>query len=394
MQTLTKQDSSTNLENTSSIHKFREFFWVDQNINEDIIAKQKEIFWFSLFLLHSKSIYEALKIWFLNSRSVFESTKSILSIPHTYIFWWLALGFLLQLINAIYLFLPIFFMIVFFSIFPILRIIQQKVKLYKESRIFFNIDATQAENIKTEFLELVPFTPKEIIWKNKWWGTTNGNSTGGKLFFYLFSQPFIFGHLHLFAGIPNADLIIFDIALFLILFWVFEKWIFYWFVLYYSLYFYLFDKFPWFFSREDQERDFYMDLYESGNVLLNSLDRLEKDMTDAKNCIIQPTLGKNLTSTIQKIEELYYLIEKNNHLLEWKDIFQKFLISMLNEILTIYSYVFDFLTDHIHSIENNIDINGLDEVQRWYLLQIIKPILDNKKIQLQNMKEVLLSKRI
>ena len=134
--------------------------------------------------------------------------------------------------------------------------------------------------------------------------------------------------------------------------------------MYYSIYFYIFDRFPYFFSREDQERDFYMDLYESGSMLLNSLDKLESDMADAKNGIIQPTLGKNLTSTIQKIEELYDLIKKNDHLLEGKDIFQKFLISMLNEILTIYSYVFDFLTNRILSIENNIDINELDEVQR------------------------------
>jgi hypothetical protein len=33
-----------------------------------------------------------------------------------------------------------------------------------------------------------------------------------------------------------------------------------------------------------------MDLYESGNELLTSLDALERDMTDAKAGIIQPTL--------------------------------------------------------------------------------------------------------
>lgn len=55
-------------------------------------------------------------------------------------------------------------MIVLLSIFPIFRIIQEKVRLYKESRIFFNINAAQAEKIKTEFLELPPITPDLPKW--------------------------------------------------------------------------------------------------------------------------------------------------------------------------------------------------------------------------------------
>lgn len=379
---------------TSYIHDFREFFWVDENISKEIITRQNEIFGFSLFLLQSKSVYEALKIGFLNSRNIFEMTRSIFSIPHTYIFGGLALGFLLQAIQSIYLFLPIFITILFLSTIPIFRVIQQKVLLYKQSRIFFNIDIDQAEHIKNEFLKLAPYVPRKVIWKKKWWGEMDSNNTSWKVFMYLFSQPFIFGHLHLFAGIPFFDLIIFDFLIFCILFWIFEKLVFLGFVVFYSAYFYLFDHYPVFFSREDQERDFYMDLYRSGNQLLISIDDLEKDMTDAKSGIIPSTLWVNLSDTIREIESLYVLIDSHASFLEWKEKFQNFLIWLLNEILTIYSYVFDFLSERILSIESDIDITGMDEKQKTYLLKIVKPILDAKKNQLQTMKEALLNKRI
>lgn len=379
---------------TSYIYDFRELFWVDENISKDIITKQNEIFGFSLFLLQSKSIYEALKIGFLNSRNIFEMTRSIFSIPHTYIFGGLALGFFLQARWITYLFLPIFITILFLSTIPIFRVIHKKVLLYKQSRIFFNIEIEQAERIKKEFLKLAPYVPRKMLWNTKWWGNIDGNSTSWKAFMYMFSQPFIFGHLHLFAGIPFFDLIIFDFLIFCILFWIFEKWVFLGFVGFYSAYFYLFDHYPRFFSREDQERDFYMDLYRSGNQLLISIDALEKDMTDAKNGIIPSTLWVNLSDTIREIESLYDLIDSHASFLEWKEKFQKFLIGLLNEILTIYSYVFDFLSERILSIESDIDITGMDEKQKAYLLDIVKPILDAKKNQLQTMKEALLNKRI
>jgi hypothetical protein len=86
MQTLVRE--LTPHENTygTYIHKFQELFAVDEKIDDTIITRQKEVFGFSLFLLHSKSIFEALRIGFLNSRNVFERTKGALSIPHTYIF--------------------------------------------------------------------------------------------------------------------------------------------------------------------------------------------------------------------------------------------------------------------------------------------------------------------
>ena len=85
MQTLTREHPIST-EQGNYIHDFREIFAVDEQIDDDIIARQKKAFGFSLFLLHSKSIFEALRIGFLNSRNVFERTKGILSIPHTYIF--------------------------------------------------------------------------------------------------------------------------------------------------------------------------------------------------------------------------------------------------------------------------------------------------------------------
>ena len=150
----------------------------------------------------------------------------------------------------------------------------------------------------------------------------DSDSVGVKILVFFFSQPFIFGHLHLIAGFPIAELVIFDIALFFILFGVFEKLIFLGFAVFYSIYFYIFDNLPFLFSREDQERDFHMDLYESGNKLLISLDDLECDMTDAKNGTINSSLGKNLSTTITQIHSLYDLIEKKSYLLEGKSQFQ------------------------------------------------------------------------
>lgn len=205
------------------------------------------------------------------------------------------LGFLLQAIHATFLFLPIFFTLVILSLIPAFRIIREKIELYKKSRIFFNVDIATGRMIKQEFLELTPFVHKPMIWKSSNGGEMDGNSFGGKMFLFLFGQPFIFGHLHLFAGFSIPSLIIFDITLFFILFGIFERLIFIAFSVFYAIYFFLFDHLPFLFSREDQERDFYMDLYETGNELLTSLDRLEADMVEAKQGNITPTLGKNLT---------------------------------------------------------------------------------------------------
>lgn len=166
MQTLT-HDPSSDDRATSYIHDFRELFGVDEKIDDTIIAKQKEVFGFSLFLLHSKSIFEGLRIGFLNSRNVFERTKGILSIPHTYIFGGMALGFVLQVIHATFLFLPIFFTLVLLSLVPAFRIIREKMELYKKSRIFFDVDIETADMIKKEFLDLTPFQHKPMMLKSK-----------------------------------------------------------------------------------------------------------------------------------------------------------------------------------------------------------------------------------
>ncbi len=391
MQTFTREQQSGL---TTHIHDFRELFWTDENIDDDIIARQKQVFGFSLFLLHSKSVYDALKFGFLNSRNTFEQTKSILSIPHTYIFGGLFLGMLLTFLWLTWLFLPVFIGLVSFSIFPIFQIIRDKVELYKKSRIFFNIDKASADIVHKEFLELAPFNHKKMIWKKKWGWTMDGNSIWWKIFFYLFSQPFIFGHLHLFAGIPFLDLIIFDIIIWCILFGVFERLIFLGFAVYYSIYFYFFDKLPRYFSREDQERDLYMDIYRSGNKLIESINSLEIDTNLMLEWNISPTLSENFWSAIEQIGSLHILIENNAHLLEWKEKFQYFLISMINEIITIYASVFDIFMNRINSLETEVNQSHLTEEQRNYLINIIKPILTSKKLQLETVKAKILEKRI
>ncbi|MBX9809177.1 hypothetical protein K2X92_02185 [Candidatus Gracilibacteria bacterium] len=394
MQTLTHDSESQEVTQTKNIHDFRELFGADENIDDTIIARQQEVFGFSLFLLHSKSVYDALKFGFLNSRNTFEKTKSILSIPHTYIFGGLFLGMLLMSVGLTGLFLPIFIGLVLFSIFPIFQIIRSKVELYKQSRIFFNIDIASADTIRQEFLQLTPFKHKEMLWNKSGGGTVDGNSAIGKLGFYLFSQPFIFGHLHLFAGIPFFDLIIFDILIGCILFGIFEKFIFLAFVMYYTIYFYLFDKFPRFFSREDQERDLYMDIYRSGNKLIESINSLEKDTNLMFEGTISPTLSENFGSTMEQIGSLHTLIENNAHLLEGKEKFQQFLVNMINEIITMYVNVFDRLASKINAIESEFNESEISEEQRNYLINIIKPILTNRKQQLESVKTKILEKRM
>ena len=394
MQTLTHDSESQEVTQAKNIHDFRELFWADENIDDTIIARQKEVFGFSLFLLHSKSVYDALKFWFLNSRNTFEQTKSILSIPHTYIFGGLLLGMFLTFLGLTWLFLPIFIGLVLFSIFPIFRIIKSKVELYKKSRIFFNIDVASADTIRQEFLQLTPFKHKEMLWNKSWGWTVDGNSTMWKLWFFLFSQPFIFVHLHFFAGIPFLDLIIFDIIIWCILFGFFEKFIFLAFTVYYSIYFYLFDKTPRLFSREDQERDLYMDIYRSGDKLIESINSLEKDTHLMHEWTISPSLSKNFESTIEQIGSLNTLIEQRAYLLEWKEKFQQFLINLINEIITIYASVFDQFTSRITAIETEVDLSQMSEEQKNYLLNIIKPILTRRREQLDSMKTKILEKRI
>ncbi|MBP9779405.1 hypothetical protein KBD33_02140 [Candidatus Gracilibacteria bacterium] len=384
MQALTRTQEQPVTDNHSYIHNFREYFGKEKNITEKTLTKQKELFGFSFFLLHSLHVSDAVKIGFLNSYNSYIKLKRIwLIIPFAYIFGSLALGFLLQKFNALSLFLPIFFGLIGLSFLPaiILSIqsIQGKVKLYKESRIFFNLPIYYAHRIQQQLMITQPIIPIDKV---------------EQILMYLSSQPFIYGYLHQFADFPISELIIFDIVLFLLLFGILERGIFLFFRFFYSLYFTLLDHLPWFFSPKDQERDFYMDLYESGNELLTSLDALERDMTDAKNGVIQPTLGDSLTRTIEEIEDLYSLIDTHEHFLSGKDTFKQFLRGLLNEVLTIYAHVFDFLDERIKTLEKHIDIDGLSLEQRSNLLGIVKPLIENKKKQLAHVKSLILDKRI
>ena len=135
-----------------------------------------------------------------------------------------------------------------------------------------------------------------------------------------------------------------------------------------------------------------MDIYKFGNTLLVSMDALKNNMEGAKKGIIDRDLGKNLSTTIGGIEKLYTLVEQKSYLFDDKGVFQKFLVELLNEILVIYSQIFDFLANQILMIESNVEIIDLDETQKQYLLAIVKPILEHKKEQLQNIKELILSK--
>ena len=73
---------------------------------------------------------------------------------------------LLQVFQATFLFLPIFFTLVLLSLIPAFRIIREKMELYKKSRIFFNVDTLTGNMIKTEFFDLAPFVHKPIMWKS------------------------------------------------------------------------------------------------------------------------------------------------------------------------------------------------------------------------------------
>lgn len=387
MQTLTQSAALEETREWNYIHNFRELFWADKNIDDTIIAKQKEIFGFSLFLLHSKNIFEAVKIGILNSKNISRETEVGILFP--LIMWGILMPLfkiVLVIFNAAYLFFPIIFILLFLRFIPVFHIIHEKIKLYKKSRILFNIDFETGNRIKKEFLEINTSI-------NKW----GANNFWEEIIFFLITQPFILvfnSDVDPSARLSLSELIIFELLIFAIIFNIFKQFIFVASIGFYSIYFFLLDHIPFLFSREDQERDFYMDLYESGNQLLTSLDALEKDITDAKSGIIQPSLWKNLSQAIHEIEELYTLIDEHAQLLEGKEKFQQFLIGMLNEILTVYGYIFDFLSERILSIESGINLSELDEIQQNQLLQIVKPILENKKSQLQKMKEMILSKRI
>ena len=67
---------------------------------------------------------------------------------------------------------------------------------------------------------------------------------------------------------------------------------------------------------------------------------------------------------------------------------------MLNEIMTIYSYVFEFLEQKILDVEKGIDISELADTEKQRLLSVIKPILEKRKIDLQQMKERILQSKI
>ncbi len=378
------------IENHTHIQDFCDLFG-QEHPTEETIKRQHELWGFSLYLLHSQSLIEALKLWFLNSREVFDRTKGIFAIPHTYIFGSIALWFILQYFSATFLFLPIFFILIFIWFFPIIKIIREKMEQYMKSRVFFNYQLSESISIVKDFLEVQPYTPKKSMWGNKKRGYVfDGNSTWWKLFLFLISQPFIFFTYHILAG----SLIVFDIVLFCVLFGIIEKGLFLFGVVYYVIYFFLYDHMPFLFSRADRERNFYMDLHEHGIGLIGTMKSLEKDIKMALTWDITPTLGENLEKSIVQIQKLLKNIQTGEEFLKEKVKFQHFLIWVMNEILTTYAFIFENFAHRMEALEQNIDLERISPEKKEYLLTIIKPILDSKKVELKAMHAQILAKRI
>ena len=378
------------LRNQSYIEKFITLFSINWEDTINLLEEQKEIFWFNLFLLHNENIWNAIKIWIENSRATIEAQKSIFQIPHTYIFWWLFLGVILLAIWHTYLFLPIFFFILSFSVIKIIRIISEKISLLIKTRVFFNISLEEATKIRDDFFYIQPFKNKPQIWKSNTWKDLDWNSFMWKTFLFLFSQPFIFWHLHVFAGVPFKSLFIYDFFIFLIIYGLFEKIIMVIMIIYYKIYFNLLDKYPKYFWKENQKYDFFFDLYRWLIEIIKNINILKKDINDFKSWIINKGFWKWLSDSILSISELLNLMKINIEFMNDNIKFKSFLKNLINEIIQEYIGIFTYLEGKIATIKTG-DFSSSSE--RELVELIIKQNLSNKieqiniiKLRLNDMK--------
>ncbi len=66
----------------------------------------------------------------------------------------------------------------------------------------------------------------------------------------------------------------------------------------------------------------------------------------------------------------------------------------MNEILTTYAFIFENFAHRMEALEQNINLERISPEKKEYLLTIIKPILDSKKVELKAMHAQILAKRI
>ncbi len=370
----------------SYIQTFNECFWENTKINKNLLDTQKENLWFTLNVLNIANINNAIKIWINNSREMIDKHQSILSIPHTYIFGWLALWAILQFFNATFLFVPIFLVIWLIPVFLSSKIINDKIKLLLKLRVIYNMNIEESKKDFDYFFNQNDYKKTTLKKNTSNWTKNDIDTIWMKTFLFFFWQPFIFWHLHLFAWIPIFDLIIFDIYLAIIVFWIQEYLIIQWYNFLYKSMFYLIDKLPILFSKKYREYDFYYDFYNIISFTVKNLNILVWEIENYKQWIINKNIYVNVENTMKWIEKIMKLIKNNSIILQKESVFKEFLRNLVNEILEKYSEIFSYIEN---SINNSKTTTNFVEIKKLH-----SETINTQKNKIDNIKEELIRMKI
>ena len=371
------------------------YLLLTNELSDSVFKKQKETFWFSLFIMDLIWIKKTLKNIIDNKTSILSKVGSLFLIPHVYIFplvfWGLALNFFFSWLlwapfiwfweSNIYYFkrflldlsLYAAIILIIFSISK--KVFKQiSVKMWILYESLFMVDKTEDEVYsKLDRLTKLDSNKK----KNNWFSKISDWMWVWPIFMFLFSQPFIFWHWYWFWGFSILALIIFDLFIFLIIFKKLSVVIFYISLFYYKIKFTLMDYFPFMFWRKIKERNFYLKLYKKIHKLDFHLTQLNENISLIKEWTIDSDLWEGLWNSIKYIWLIYDDISDSS-IMERKWNFKIFLKDLLNESIDEYISIFKVLENMIedNKLENTI-YTGVTKIKINSYNESLKSMKDN-----------------
>lgn len=349
--------------------------------------KQEEYLWFSICFLSDNDIKNALNNILEKRKHILSRVSSLFLIPHVYIFPLVFGGMWLNaILSAFYgtdfLFWndPDFYkkrfiqdIILYFCLFLILGSLFIKVFRQLSVQMGELSDALYSSKIyKKNIISLISYRENRSNWAKLRKKRTTWFEN--KTFIFFFSQPFIFWHGLLFWGFSVWALVVFDIFIYLILFNKLKEVLFLWSYIYFKIKFYIFQTIPILGWKKFRQRNIHLKLYNSLTDLNAHLSVMHNNVEDVKKSILNKDLWLGLKESIKIIKKSYFYINNKQDFFAW-DVFQKFLIEILNESIDEYVEIFNELKN-IYSqnpkvygddIENYIEkLEYMKHEMLWY----------------------------
>ena len=342
---------------------------------------QHKILGFSFVFFTRRDIKNIFSNLYQERNSTISGISSLFLIPHVYIFplvfGWMALNAGLSHIYGVefspgnrvpyikWVILDICLYICMLAIIlklykKVFRSLSLKIQEIYNNSYSFDISRRrfqQLNNIVFPDKNTLPFKLHHVI-------TRNGikNISVGKIWIFLFAQPFIFGHGYIFAGFSFTALFIFDIFIALILSKKIKNVLFLVAYIYFILLSFIYDYLPYFCNEKIKNRYFFLQLRKYFHELNKNLELLEKNIRNIKLWIIEDETWVWLSEWIKNLYHIQKLVASNKIIKDTSKL-ESLIEQTIKESIEEYCTIFDALKER-YTKDNSIYQSTPKKVQQ------------------------------